>query len=134
MVAIYGLCEHAKPVLLAPQRPKTTSMTSPIALRQTSLHRTAIALTQNSATPRMKLVEKVAFDEGGHMADPAQCKRQAQKCVRFAQRARSAQEKRALLRLARTWSSLATQTEAYEAILCKLDELAPIDDKQSDLQ
>ena len=71
MVAIYGLCEHAKPVLLAPQRPKTTSMTSPIALRQTSLHRTAIALTQNSATPRMKLVEKVAFDEGGHtLADP----------------------------------------------------------------
>ena len=99
-----------------------------------SLHRTAIALTQNSATPRMKLVEKVAFDEGGHMADPAQCKRQAQKCVRFAQRARCAQEKRALLRLARTWSSLAAQTEAYEAILCKLDELAPGDDKQSHLQ
>jgi hypothetical protein len=100
-----------------------------------SLHRTAIALTQNSATPRMKLVGRVAFDEGGHtLADPAQCKRQAQKCVRFAQRARSAQEKRALLRLARTWSSLAAQTEAYEAILCKLDELAPIDDKQSHLQ
>ena len=35
MVAIYGLCEHAKPVLLAPQRPETTSMTSSIALRQT---------------------------------------------------------------------------------------------------
>ena len=130
MVAIYGLCEHAKPVLLAPQRPKTTSMTSPIALRQTSLHRTAIALTQNSATPRMKLVEKVAFDEGGHtLADPEQCKRQARKYVRFAQRARSAQEKRALLRLARTWSSLAAQTEAYEAILCKFDELA-VNDKQ----
>ena len=78
MVAVYGLCEHAKPVLLAPQRPKTTSMTSPIALRQTSLHRTAIALTQNSATPRMKLVGRVAFDEGGHaLADPARCKRQA---------------------------------------------------------
>src|SRR4029079_11830264 len=93
------------------------------------LHRTAIALTQNSATPRMN-----AFDEGGHaLADPAQCKRQAQKCVRFAQRARSAQEKRALLRLARTWSSLAAQTEAYEAILCKFDELA-VNDKQSRLQ
>ena len=83
----------------------------------------------------MKLVGRVAFDEGGHaLEDPAQCKQQAQKCVRFAQRARSAQEKRALLRLARTWSSLAAQTEAYEAILCKLDELAPIDDKQSHLQ
>ena len=109
-------------------------MTSPIALRQTSLHRTAIALTWNSVTRRMKLVEKVAFDEGGHtLADPEQCKRQAQKYVRFAQRARSAQEKRALLRLARTWSSLAAQTEAYEAILCKFDELA-LNDKQSRLQ
>jgi len=99
-----------------------------------SLHRTAIALTQNSATPRMKLVEKVAFDEGGHtLADPEQCKRQARKYVRFAQRARSAQEKRALLRLARTWSSLAAQTEAYEASLCKFDELA-VNDKQSRLQ
>ena len=84
----------------------------------------------------MKLVGRVAFDEGGHaLEDPARCKRPAQKkCVRFAQRSRSAQEKRALLRLARTWSSLAAQTEAYEAILCKLDELAPIDDKQSHLQ
>ena len=45
-----------------------------------------------------------------------------------------AQEKRALLRLARTWSSLAAQSEAYEAILCKLDELATVDDKQSRLQ
>jgi hypothetical protein len=78
----------------------------------------------------MKLVERVAFYEGGHtLADPAQCKRQAQKCVRFAQKARSAQEKWALLRLARTWSSLAAQTEAYEAILCKFDELA-VNDKQ----
>jgi len=68
------------------------------------------------------------------LADPAQCKRQAQKNVFSAQRSRSAQEKRTLLRLARTWSSLAAQTEAYEAILCKLDELAPIDDKQSHLQ
>jgi hypothetical protein len=34
-----------------------------------SLHRTAIALTQNP----VKRVGKVAFDEGGHMADPAQC-------------------------------------------------------------
>jgi len=68
------------------------------------------------------------------LADPARCKRQAQKCVLFAQRSRSAQEKQALLRLARTWSSLAAQTEAYEAILCKLDELATVDDKQSRLQ
>jgi hypothetical protein len=36
-----------------------------------SLHRTAIALTQNSATPRMKLVGKVAFDEGGHIGGPS---------------------------------------------------------------
>ena len=28
-------------------------------------------------------------------------------------------ERRALLRLAQTWSSLAAQTEAYEAIVCK---------------
>jgi hypothetical protein len=81
----------------------------------------------------MKLVERVAFAEGGHTLAAAQCKRQAQKCVRFAQKARSAQEKRALLGLARTWSSLAAQTEAYEAILCKFDELA-VDDKQSRLQ
>jgi hypothetical protein len=53
------------------------------------------------------------------VADPAQCRRHAQKCVRFAQQARSAQERRALLRLAHTWSSLAAQTEAYEAIVCK---------------
>lgn len=36
-----------------------------------SLHRTAIALTQNSATPRMKLVGRVAFDEGGHIGGPS---------------------------------------------------------------
>jgi hypothetical protein len=36
-----------------------------------SLHRTAIALTQNSATPRMKLVGKVALDEGGHIGGPS---------------------------------------------------------------
>jgi hypothetical protein len=60
----------------------------------------------------MKLVGRVAFDEGGHtLADPAQCKRQAQKYVRFAQKARS----------------------AHEAILCKFDELA-VDDKQSRLR
>lgn len=59
------------------------------------------------------------------MADPAQCRRHAQKCVRFAQRANSAQERRALLRLARTWSSLATQTEAYEAFVCNFIERAP---------
>jgi hypothetical protein len=53
------------------------------------------------------------------VADPAQCRRHAQKCERFAQQARSAQERRALLRLAQTWSSLAAQTEAYEAIVCK---------------
>ena len=63
------------------------------------------------------------------MADPAQYRRHAQKCVLFAQRARSSQEKRALLRLARTWSSLATQTEAYEAILCKFDHSAHLKDK-----
>jgi hypothetical protein len=140
VVAVYGLCEHAKPVLLAPYRPQTTvngrlDEKPPIALRQTQLYRTAIALTQNSATPRMKLAGRVAFYEGGHtLADPAQYKRQAQKCVRFAQRTRSAQEKRALIRLARTWSSLAAQTEAYEAILCKLDEVVTVDDKQSRLQ
>jgi hypothetical protein len=139
VVAIYGLCEHAKHVLPAPQRPETTSVTEArrgFLLRcvRRSLHRTAIALTQNSPTPRMKLVGRVASDEEGHtLADPAQCKRQAQTCVRFAQKARSAQEKRALLRLARTWSSLAAQTEAYEAILCKFDELA-VDDKRSRLQ
>ena len=49
------------------------------------------------------------------MADREQCRRHAQKCVRFAQQARSTQERRALLRLAQTWSSLAAQTEAYEA-------------------
>src|SRR4029079_928098 len=52
-----------------------------------SLHRTAIALTQNN--PRMKLVGRVAFDEGGHaLADPAQCKRQAQKNVCVSRRDR----------------------------------------------
>jgi hypothetical protein len=54
------------------------------------------------------------------VADPAQYRKHAQKCALFAQRARSAQEKRALLRLARTWFSIAAQTEAYEEIVCKL--------------
>ena len=62
------------------------------------------------------------------MADPIECRGYAEKCVRFAQRARSAREKRALLRLAKTWSSLATQTEAYEAIVCRLDDLASDDE------
>ena len=62
----------------------------------------------------------MAFDEGGHTLAGANGRR-------------IAQEKRALLRLARTWSSLAAQTEAYGAILCKFDELA-VNDKQSRLQ
>jgi hypothetical protein len=65
------------------------------------------------------------------MADPAQCRKHAQKYALSAQRARSAREKRALLRLARTWSSLAAQTEAYEEIVCELVERIPADDKQS---
>jgi hypothetical protein len=44
---------------------------------------------------------------------------------------RSARERRALLALARTWSSLAAQTEAYEAIVCKLVEPAPADEEKS---
>jgi hypothetical protein len=73
-------------------------------------------------------VGAVTFNEGVTVADPIQCRRYAEKCVRFAQRARSDREKRALLKLARTWSSLATQTEAYEAIVCKLGDLAPDDE------
>ena len=33
-----------------------------------------------------------------------------------------------MLRLARTWSALAIQTEAYEAIVCELVERAPAGD------
>ena len=77
----------------------------------------------------------VTFNEGVTLADPSQCRMHARKCVRFAQRARSAQEKRALLRLARTWSTLAIRTEAYEAIVCELVERAPTgDDQESHLQ
>jgi hypothetical protein len=65
------------------------------------------------------------------VADPVHCRLHAQKCVRFAQRARSARERRALLTLARRWSSLAAQTEAYEAIVCKLVEPAPAGDEKS---
>jgi hypothetical protein len=77
VVAVYGLCEHTKSVLLAPQRPKTTSVKGQLDERfllrcvRRSLHRTVIALTQNSATPRMKLVGKVALDEGGHIGGPS---------------------------------------------------------------
>jgi hypothetical protein len=65
------------------------------------------------------------------VADPVHCRKHAQKCALLAQRARSAQEKRALLKLAQTWSRLAAQTEAYEDILCNLVELAPGDDEKS---
>ena len=50
----------------------------------------------------------------------------AKKCVRFAQRSRSAQEKRALLRLARTWSSLAAQTEASRPSCANWMSLLPL--------
>jgi hypothetical protein len=51
--------------------------------------------------------------------------------VRCSRNARSAREKRALLRLARTWSSLATQTEAYEKIVCELVKRISAHGKQS---
>ena len=63
------------------------------------------------------------------MADPALCRKTAQHCLRLAERARSAKEKRALLKIAQTWSRLAEETEAYEAILCKWDEGASGDRK-----
>jgi hypothetical protein len=63
------------------------------------------------------------------MADPAQCRKQAQKCAQLAQRARSAKARHALLKISQTWSKLAAQTEAYEAILCKWDDRASGDKK-----
>ena len=50
------------------------------------------------------------------MADPAHCRKQAQKCARLAQLARSVKARHALLKISQTWSQLAAQTEAYEAM------------------
>ena len=50
------------------------------------------------------------------MADPAHCRKQAQKFARLAQLARSVKARHALLKISQTWSQLAAQTEAYEAI------------------
>lgn len=63
------------------------------------------------------------------MADPAQCRKQAQKCARLAQLARSVKARHALLKISQTWCRLAAQTEAYEAILCKWDDHASRDKK-----
>ena len=48
------------------------------------------------------------------MGDPARCRKQAQKCARLAQLARSVKARHALLKISQTWSQLAAQTEAYE--------------------
>ena len=55
VVAIYGLCEHAKPVLLAPQRPETTSVNGtgalPIALRKTQFASHSDSLDSELSNP-----------------------------------------------------------------------------------
>ena len=65
------------------------------------------------------------------MADPAHCRKQAQKCARLAQLARSVKARHALLKISQTWSQLAAQTEAYEAIALEWHESTPGHDKQS---
>ena len=65
------------------------------------------------------------------MADPAQCRKHAQKCARLAQRARSVKARQALLKMSQTWSQLAAETEAYEAIVCESNESVPFEDKAS---
>jgi hypothetical protein len=63
------------------------------------------------------------------MADPAQCRKQAQKCARLAQLARSVNARHALLKMSQTWSQLAAQTEAYEAMVLEWHESTPGHDK-----
>ena len=65
------------------------------------------------------------------MADPAHCRKQAQKCARLAQLARSVKARHALLKISQTWSQLAAQTEAYEAIGLEWHESTPGHEKQS---
>ena len=62
------------------------------------------------------------------MAGPAQCRKQAQKCARLAQRG-SVKARHALLKISQTWSQLAAQTEAYEAIVLDWHESTSRDDK-----
>ena len=50
------------------------------------------------------------------MTDPAHCRKQAQKFARLAQLARSVKARHALLKISQTWSQLAAQAEAYEAM------------------
>ena len=59
------------------------------------------------------------------MADPAHCRKQAQKCARLAQLARSVKARHALLKISQTWSQLAAQTEAYEALVLEWHESIP---------
>ena len=58
------------------------------------------------------------------MADPAQFRKQAQKCARLAQLARSVKARHAMLKISQTWSQLAAQTEAYEAMVLEWHESA----------
>jgi hypothetical protein len=55
VVTIYGLSEHAKPVLMAPQRPETTSVNGtgalPIALRQTQFASHSDSLDSELSNP-----------------------------------------------------------------------------------
>ena len=63
------------------------------------------------------------------MADPAHCRKQAQKCARLAQLARSVKVRHALLKISQTWSQLAAQTEAYEAMVFEWHESTTGHDK-----
>ena len=63
------------------------------------------------------------------MADPVHCRKQAQKCARLAQLARSVKARHALLKISQTWSQLAAQTEAYEDTVLEWHESAPGHDK-----
>ena len=65
------------------------------------------------------------------MADPAHCRKQAQRCARLAQLARSVKARHALLKISQTWFQLAAQTEAYEALGLEWHESTPGRDKQS---
>ena len=59
------------------------------------------------------------------MGDPARCRKQAQKCARLAQLARSVKARHALLKISQTWSQLAAQTEAYEGLGLEWHESTP---------
>jgi hypothetical protein len=51
------------------------------------------------------------------MSDPAECRKQAELCMRRAQAADTPELKAILISMARTWTALAVQGERLEALI-----------------